>query len=283
MSVAIVDLHTPSAASRFVAALSDIGFAVLRNAPLDIARLRRMDSAWRGFFAAPAAEKIAWLAQENPLSGNTAGYIPASVSETAVGHDVKDLKEFYHIAPGGPLPPAMTEDAAAYLDEALALGRELLGWVDAHCAADLPGALRGRLAASLSRDHSLLRIIHYPPLDGSETPGAVRAAAHEDINMLTVLPVSREAGLQVRARSGEWLDVPGVPGDVVINVGDMLREATHGRLPSTSHRVINPVDARSNVSRIAMPYFLAPDLALRLSARYTAGDYLRERLALIAR
>jgi isopenicillin N synthase-like dioxygenase len=283
VTVAVVDLRDGDAERAFVAALRSIGFAVLRHAPLDIARLRRIEHAWRDFFAASLAEKNAWLALENPVSGNTAGYIPASVSETAVGHHVKDLKEFYHIAPGGPLPPAMGDDAAAYLDEAMALGRQLLGWIEAQCADSLPEALRGKLAASLSQEHSLLRIIHYPPLDGSETPGAVRAAAHEDINMLTVLPVSREAGLQVLARDGQWLDVPGVPGDVIINVGDMLQEASAGQLPSTTHRVVNPQTAHANVSRIAMPYFLAPDLDLRLSPRYTAGDYLRERLQAIAR
>ena len=283
MTVASVDLRAGDAERAFVDALRHIGFAVLRHAPLDIVRLRRIESAWRDFFAAPLAEKNAWLAIENPVSGNTAGYIPASVSETAVGHHVRDLKEFYHISPGGLLPPAMAADAAAYLDEAMALGRQLLSWVDARCADSLPEALRGRLADSQSLEHSLLRIIHYPPLDGSEHPGALRAAAHEDINMLTILPVSREAGLQVRARDGQWLDVPGVPGDVIINVGDMLREASGGQLPSTPHRVVNPASARANVSRIAMPYFLAPDLDLRLSDRYTAGAYLRERLEAIAR
>jgi len=283
MSIAIVDLQDAGAGDAFVRALHDTGFAVVRHAAMDIGRLRRMDAAWRSFFSAPLAEKNAWLALEDPRSGNSAGYIPASVSETAVGHAVKDLKEFFHISPGGPLPPAMAEDTAAHLEEALALGRKLLGWIEARCAGDLPPELRGRLAESLSAQYSLLRMIHYPPLDGSEAAGAVRAAAHEDINMLTVLPVSREAGLQVLSRDGQWLDVPGEPGDVIINVGDMLQEASSGALPSTTHRVVNPVDAGANVSRIAMPYFLAPDLELRLSERYTAGEYLRERLELIAR
>ena len=76
---------------------------------------------------------------------------------------------------------------------------------------------------------------------------------------------------------------PGAPGDAIINAGDMLQEATGGALPSTTHRVVNPRDPAANVSRIAMPYFLAPDLELRLSPRYTAGGYLRERLELLAR
>ena len=286
MTVAIVDLNAPGPDRAFVQALRESGFAVLRHPPLDAVRVARMDAGWREFFLreeAGSEGKAAWLAEENPVSGNSTGWIPPEVSETAVGHGVKDLKEFYHIAPGARLPPALAGDAFAHYDEALALGARLLGWIDAHCRAVLPAALHGRLAGSLSREHSLLRILHYPPLAGSEAPGAVRAAAHEDINLLTVLPVAREPGLELRARTGSWEAVPGKPGDVIINAGDMLQEATGGALPSTTHRVVNPVGPAANVSRIAMPYFLAPDLELRLSARYTAGSYLRERLQALAR
>lgn len=280
-SVAIVDMQAADASEAFVAALKDTGFAVLRNAPLDRERRERIEGDWLRFFHSD--EKAQFEAVENAVSGNTTGYIPPQVSETAVGHGVKDLKEFYHIAPGAAFPDGLERDAMAYLEESLALGRKLLGWVDEQLQSLLPEALRGALGASLSREHSLLRILHYPPLDGNEHAGAVRAAAHEDINMLTVLPVSNQPGLQIFARDGSWRDVPGLPGDVVINAGDMLQEATRQALPSTTHRVINPVDASSNVSRIAMPYFLAPELELPLSERYTAGSYLRERLELLAR
>jgi isopenicillin N synthase-like dioxygenase len=279
--VAIVDMQRRGAELAFVDALRHTGFAVLRHPPLDTARLARMERDWLQFFT--GADKHRYAAIENPVSGNTTGYIPPEVSETAVDHGVKDLKEFFHIAPGATLPPALAEDALAHLDEALALGRLLLRWVETHCADVLPEALRDTLADALSREHSLLRILHYPPLAGAEPAGAVRAAAHEDINMLTVLPVSRQPGLQIRGRDGQWTDVPGSHGDVVINAGDMLQEATGRALPSTTHRVINPVDPAQNVSRIAIPYFLAPDLALRLSERHTAGSYLRERLELLAR
>ena len=281
MSIAIVDFQAPAADRAFVQALRASGFAVLRNPPLDPARLARMDAGWRAFFLGD--DKAPWLAEENPVSGNTTGWIPLAVSETAVGHGVKDLKEFYHIAPDARLPPALADDALAHLDAVLALGARLLGWVDAFCRDVLPPALHGRLAGSLSREHSLLRVLHYPPLAGDEAPRAVRAAAHEDINLLTVLPVSREPGLEIRTRDGGWEAVPGAPGDAIINAGDMLQEATGGALPSTTPRVVNPRDPAANVSRIAMPYFLAPDLELRLSPRYTAGGYLRERLELLAR
>ena len=280
MAVAVVDMHSSEAEMAFVETLRHTGFAVLRHPPLDPARLARMSEAWRDFFVSD--DKWNYPAVET-ASGNTSGYIPPSVSETAVGHDQKDLKEFFHIVPETRLPPQLAEDARAHLREAFALGQLLLSWLDLHCGDTLPHSLRDRLAESLSAEDSLLRILHYPPLSGNEPPGAVRAAAHEDINLITLLPVSAQPGLQVLARSGKWVDVPGAFGDIIVNSGDMLQEASGRRLPSTTHRVINPVDSQSNQSRISMPYFLAPRLDTRLSEHHTAGSYLKERLDLLAR
>lgn len=280
MTVAIVDMSNTGADEAFIRTLRDTGFAVLRNAPLSAARLSRMADAWREFFLGDA--KWDYIARET-ASGNSSGYIPPDVSETAVGHDIKDLKEFFHVVPDTQLPAVLAADIHAHLAEAFALGERLLGWLDKHCAEDLAPGVRGQLAASLSANDSLLRILHYPPLTGDEPPGAVRAAAHEDINLLTLLPVSAEPGLQVMSRDGAWVDVPGSAGDVIVNSGDMLQEASSASLPSTSHRVINPRNSSDNQSRISMPYFMAPRLDLRLSQQHTAGSYLRERLDLLAR
>ncbi|MFZ1892055.1 MAG: 2OG-Fe(II) oxygenase family protein, partial [Formosimonas sp.] len=126
-------------------------------------------------------------------------------------------------------------------------------------------------------EQTLLRVLHYPPLTGDEPAGAIRAAAHTDINLLTVLPAANEPGLQVLTRSGEWLDVPCDFGLIIINIGDMLQEASQGFYPSTTHRVVNPEGAR-NVSRLSLPLFLHPKPEVRLSTRYTAEAYLNERL-----
>lgn len=280
MTIAVVDMHSAEAEKAFVETLKHTGFAVLRNSPLDAERMLRMADDWRDFFC--GEDKWNYLAEETP-SGNSSGFIPPDVSETAVGHDLKDLKEFFHIVPDTILPSSLAEDAESHLGDALALGQLLLGWLDIHCGGALPPDLRGQLAESLSPSDSLLRILHYPPLTGDEPADAVRAAAHEDINLITLLPVSAEPGLQVLGRDGVWIDVPGGPGDVIVNSGDMLQEATSRQLPSTSHRVINPPDADSNLSRISMPYFLAPDLDIQLSEHHTAGSYLKERLDLLAR
>ncbi|MEO0437798.1 MAG: 2OG-Fe(II) oxygenase family protein [Pseudomonadota bacterium] len=294
MSISVVDMLSANADEAFVDTLRRTGFAVLRNTSLAgredhsaepgsaaaTSRLARMAECWKEFFLGD--EKWQYKATET-ASGNTSGYISPDVSETAVGHDKKDLKEFFHIVPDTTMPENLRADAVGHLAAAQQLGRQLLAWLDHHCAPDLPVEIRGRLSESLSPSDSLLRILHYPPLQGVEPDGAVRAAAHEDINLLTLLPVSAEPGLQVLLRNGEWADVPGQFGDIIINSGDMLQEASSGALPSTSHRVVNPKGPASRESRIAMPYFLAPRLDLPLSERYTAGSYLKERLEQLAR
>ena len=133
----------------------------------------------------------------------------------------------------------------------------------------------------LCREMSLLRILHYPPLDGSESGDAMRAVPHEDINLLTLLPATAQPGLQIRTQDGEWMDVFGNSGELIINSGDMLQEATAGYYPSTTHRVLNPPHANANVSRISIPYFLGARTDVRLSDRYTSQSYLDERLSII--
>jgi isopenicillin N synthase-like dioxygenase len=129
-----------------------------------------------------------------------------------------------------------------------------------------------------NNDKTLLRILHYPPLEGDEELGAIRAGAHEDINLLTVLPAANEPGLQVKTKEGDWLDVPCDFGNLIINIGDMLQEASGGYYPSTTHRVINPEGSDKTKSRISLPLFLHPKPDVVLSERHTANSYLMERL-----
>jgi isopenicillin N synthase-like dioxygenase len=127
-------------------------------------------------------------------------------------------------------------------------------------------------------EQTLLRVLHYPPLDGSEEPDAIRAAAHEDINLLTILPAANEPGLQVKGKDGNWIDVPCDFGNLIVNIGDMLQEASGGYFPSTTHRVINPEGSDQTRARISLPLFLHPRPDVVLSERYTADSYLTERL-----
>ena len=125
---------------------------------------------------------------------------------------------------------------------------------------------------------NLLRIIHYPPINNIQIGESIRAAAHEDINLITILPASNEPGLQVQAKDGSWLDVPCDFGNLIVNIGDMLQEASGHYFPSTTHRVVNPDGADMTKSRISLPLFLHPRPDVVLSERHTAGSYLQERL-----
>jgi isopenicillin N synthase-like dioxygenase len=157
------------------------------------------------------------------------------------------------------------------------LGVRLLEWIEA-AAPDpvrrcFPEPLTGTIAGSRE---TLLRILHYPPITGGEEPGAVRAAAHEDINLITLLPAATAPGLEVKDLQGAWHAVSCDPGMIVVNSGDMLKEASRGYYPSTTHRVVNP-DERG-VSRYSMPLFLHPRSDALLTPERTAGEFLTERL-----
>ena len=126
-------------------------------------------------------------------------------------------------------------------------------------------------------DYNLLRVIHYPPIKEKDEKDALRAAAHEDINLITILLAGSQPGLQVKNNENQWIDVESDYGSLIVNIGDMLQECSRGYYPSTTHRVINP-SAEKNHSRYSMPFFLHPRDEVKLSKNYTARSYLQERL-----
>ncbi len=123
---------------------------------------------------------------------------------------------------------------------------------------------------------NLLRVIHYPPLNDNIDPSAIRAGAHEDINLITLLVAGSEPGLQVLSQDGKWVDVSTSSDYIVVNIGDMLQECSGGYFPSTTHRVVNP--SEKNMSRYSMPFFVHARDEVMLSKKYTAKSYLEERL-----
>jgi isopenicillin N synthase-like dioxygenase len=287
VSVATVDWRASDADARLVASLRDTGFAVLRGTGLPLALLRSLYGQWSVFFSGP--EPAAWPAR--PLreldpsryadSENQVGYFPPEVSETAVGQQLRDLKAFFHAVPGAPMPAALRPATERWMRLALQLAAEVLAALQRAAPPEVSSAFSRPLPSALSATHSMLRVLWYPPLTGTEPAGAVRAAAHEDINLVTLLPIASEPGLEVLLRSGEWHLVAGAPGDLVINAGDMLQEASGGYFRSTTHRVVNPRGEEAARPRLSMPYFMAPDLDMRLSPQRTAGDFLNERLRAI--
>jgi isopenicillin N synthase-like dioxygenase len=274
------------------------GFAVISDHGLPQDRIEAALAATKAFFALPEAAK---LKHRLPNAGQR-GYTPFGV-ETAKGHAHYDLKEFWHtgreLPPDHPLRAVMADNVWPEGD--VPGFREQIGWLYGalddmglkvlQAIAAWLGLDRDFFAPTVAHGNSVLRLLHYPPVaqDGPH----IRAGAHEDINVVTLLLGAEEAGLEVKDRDGRWLPINPPPGALVCNIGDMLQRLTNHRLPSTTHRVVNPAPERRGHSRYSTPFFLHfnPDYEIRtLPAcvdadhpdRYpqpiTADAYLQQRL-----
>jgi isopenicillin N synthase-like dioxygenase len=259
------------ATSQTTKALQQIGFAVLSDTPISPQLVMDVYEEWQTFFKSD--QKYDYRFDPAVQSG----YFPFQ-SETAQGQMHPDLKEFFHFYEWIDLPVGMSDRTRQLFTQLKTLAGELLSWVE----ADLPEAIATQLSMPLSEmiansRQTLMRPIHYPPLPGEGTNG-VRAAAHTDINLITLLPVATAPGLEVRDLEGNWWVVPYAPESIIVNVGDMLQYATHGYYRSTFHRVVNPNAQDQGRSRYSMPLFLHPRSEIVLCDNKTAREFLQERL-----
>ncbi len=273
MNVLKVDFQASNASELFARSLHETGFAVVANHPIAASKISQVYQEWQRFFA--SEDKFNYLF--DPVRQD--GYVPITLSETAKGYDIKDLKEFYHIYPNGRCPTTLSPLTRDLYKEMVDLASALLAWIE----IETPIAIKRQFSMPLPemiRDsqRALFRILHYPPLRGDEPEGAVRAAAHEDINLITLLPAATASGLQVKDNGGNWQEVESDLGMIVVNSGDMLQMCSQHYYPSTTHRVINPVGELAKQSRLSMPMFLHPRADVRLSTTHTADEYLQERL-----
>ena len=205
------------------------------------------------------------------------GFFPY-LTENAKGSSTKDLKEFYHIFSWGRLPEFIGPSTLELFNSLTDMASTLLGWVDSCTHETVQNAFSMPLNEMIKDSQSnLLRVIHYPPITGDEEPSSIRAAAHEDINLLTMLVAGTEPGLQVLDLNNQWHDVSCDPNTIIVNSGDMLKMASNQYYPSTTHRVVNP-ESSANRSRYSMPLFLHPRDDVKLNDSYTAESYLKERL-----
>lgn len=270
MKIETIDLKPSSIGEGLVRSLRDTGFAVVTNHGIPQELFTRAYEDWAKYFA--SEEKFKDLFAPDRQNG----YYPMK-SENAKGFDKKDLKEFFHYYPGMNVrfESAAAKTITLYWRMAN-LGQDLLKMIDEHSEIHFDFPLQDMAENS---PQTLLRILHYPPI-GNDTDGAVRAAAHEDINLITLLPAATYPGLQVKDNEGNWIfaDLE-VPKDaIIVNAGDMLQEASGGYFKSTTHRVVNPTGLGATISRYSMPMFIHPHSDVRLSEKYTAGEYLDERL-----
>ncbi|MEM0923702.1 MAG: 2OG-Fe(II) oxygenase family protein [Pseudomonadota bacterium] len=270
-AIETVSYTDPAAPAAFARSLRETGFAVLTDHPVTPARIEEAYAAWGAFFNSD--DKHAYTV--NPETQD--GYFPFK-SENAKDSAVKDLKEFYHVYPKGRVPEKVEELTRRLYDDLREIGVTLLGWVQDQAPAEVAAAFSETLPQMMAgSEQNLLRILHYPPLEVSPEPGAVRAAAHGDINLITVLLAGSAPGLEAQDTAGNWHAVPCDPGMIAINCGDMLEMASGGYFPSTVHRVVNPERAE-NGARFSMPMFLHPRPDVVLKPGTTAGAFLDERL-----
>ena len=274
------------------------GFAVVANHGIPVDLIARAEAAARALFALPEDVKRAYHV---PGTGGARGYTPFGI-ETAKGATAIDLKEFWHVGreltPGHRFSDMMATNLwPVELTQFRAVMLELYAAFEATGARLLEAIARYLGLApdffenTVEDGNSVLRLLHYPPVQGDGP--SIRAGAHEDINTITLLLGAEEAGLEILDRDGQWLSVTPKEGELAVNVGDMLQRLTNNRLRSTTHRVANPASARRDHARYSMPFFLhfRPDYLIEtlpgcVDAGHpnlypqpiTAHDYLMQRL-----
>ena len=291
----------PGRKGAFVEALGrgfeEFGFVTLDAHGVDRALVRKAYKLFEAFFALPEEVKLRYSGVE----GGQRGYTPFG-REHAKDHPVADLKEFWHVgrelAVGHPFHGHYPENVwPAEMPDMAATMQELFRQLDS-CVSSLLEALAtfyglpDRTFADMVVDgNSIVRAIHYPPVGAAIPKGAVRAAAHEDINIITMLCEATASGLELLTRQGEWMPIDALEGQIIVDSGDMLQRVTNGRIPATTHRVVNPEEGLDS-PRYSMPFFVHPYSACSLAvldafvtpdqpARWpeaTADEYLKERL-----
>jgi isopenicillin N synthase-like dioxygenase len=274
MNVLTINFNAKDAERRFLQSFRETGFAVIENHPVSWDLIDSVYHEWEVFFKDPRRF-------EYPLnSAKQDGYVSQDISETAKGATYKDLKEFYHLYyPWGRYPAFLSPDTRLLFQQTFRMGLKLLTWLQSTLPAEVKKSFECALPDMVAQDRTLQRVLYYPALQGNEVPEAIRAAPHEDINLITLLPAATSSGLQVKDLQGNWHDIPMGPRTMVINAGDMLQELTQKYIVSTTHRVINPEKAQKSVARMSIPTFFHPKATTRLSDRYpTAEAYLNERL-----
>ncbi len=272
-------------------ALEKIGFFAITHHGVDRALIQQAYQAAEQFFTLPELTKQQYEQR---------GFVPFG-REHAKDYPYPDLKEFWHVrrespteqtlAGGRPANPDITE-----VPQFRPVMTQLFAQLEA-CATELLkacalylGELETLLSDMTQDGDTKLRILHYPPIPPDAHPASLRSAPHEDINFITLLCEATDDGLELLQRDGSWVPVPAMPGQIIVDSGDMLQQITNGVLKSTTHRVVNTTRDRDR--RFSMPFFVHPRKEIDLTPlpscvtkigqqkfpAITAGDYLMQRL-----
>ena len=272
--------------------LQRYGFVVLRDHSIPSALIDVAYTQMARFFAQPVGVKQRYIAGPR-------GYAPFR-TEHAKNQIAPDLKEFWQIGPEPAVtgigrseavpsniwpqfPPGFKETFLALFDALQETGRAIL-----EALAPALALPKEFFQALLGERNSVLRLLHYPPVAGDEDAGSIRSAAHEDINLITLLLAPQGPGLELLDRDGQWLSIETNRNNLIVDSGDMMARITNDVIPATTHRVVNP--SVENLSRYSMPFFMHPDADVILrclpscvgaGVRYAdirAGTFLEQRL-----
>lgn len=279
MEIAKINLHQDSFAQSLHRSFQECGFAVICKHGIDSELIKNVYKEWVDFFGLSEEQKHMYKFQREFVNVQD-GYFPASISETAKGYKFKDLKEFFHYSPGGDKLPVEVKYTAELYECLMSVAKKLTAALDSilHKENCLPKNLSLNKIID-DKFGTIMRIIHYPKVPANAERGAMRAAAHKDINLITLLVAATEPGLAVQDKKEDWHLIDCNTNDIIVNCGDMLQELTNGFYKSTAHKVINPDNEGENVARYSMPLFVHPEPKTVLSTKYTAKSFLRERLA----
>ncbi|MEM9151776.1 MAG: 2-oxoglutarate and iron-dependent oxygenase domain-containing protein, partial [Cyanobacteria bacterium P01_F01_bin.3] len=245
----------------FGQALEEYGFFALANHGVEQRTINAAYGAAEAFFALPDNTKNQYEIAE--LQGQR-GFTRFG-TEHAKDSSAPDLKEFWHVGREQP-----TANPVSYPDNIWPrevphfrpVMATLFEQLEA-CASELMRACAQYLnqpenffSTQISEGQTILRVIHYPPVSEEVTPNSQRAAPHEDINLITLLCEATSPGLELLTRDGQWLPIQTLPGQIIVDTGDMLQSLSNGLLKSTTHRVVNPNSSRDR--RFSMPFFVHP-------------------------
>jgi isopenicillin N synthase-like dioxygenase len=279
-------------------AYEEVGFVTVINHGITDEMINALYSNVQAFFALPAEAKKKY---EVPGLAGQRGYTSFG-KEHAKGSDAPDLKEFYQwgqtVTDSDPIKAEYPDNVE--LTEVPAFNQTMY---EAYRAFETSGSHLLRALAlflnlpedyfadKIKNGNSILRCIHYPPIT-QEPKNAIRAEQHEDINLITLLIGASADGLEVLDKNNNWVAINAGPGEIVVNVGDMLQRLANNRLSSTTHRVVNPPREKWHLPRFSIPFFLHPRSEMDLTCLescvtadnplhyepITAGEYLDERL-----
>jgi isopenicillin N synthase-like dioxygenase len=280
-------------------AYEEIGFAALKNHFLNDELSEKLYQETREFFALSSDIKDKYSGESVAGQRGYTGW----AKEHAKGRKTGDLKEFWHFGQYVPEPEKQNFEypeniKVIELAEFNKVGEmtfkalEKTGMYMLRAMAIYLGLNEFYFDSEIMYGNSILRPIHYAPIHSEPEKGAVRAGAHEDINLITLLMGASAEGLEILKKDGVWVPVTAVENHLVVNVGDMLQRLTNNRFKSTTHRVVNPPKERWSEPRYSIPFFLHPKSVTRLDCLpscisdskpkfykdISAGEYLEERL-----